>query len=66
MRRAVARVVGFGGEFCREAAVLILVFGFLDWFIDERLFKDIKPLPSDYPFWVLGITLGFFVLGVFF
>jgi hypothetical protein len=46
------------GDFCREAAVLVLIFATLD--------KAIKPAGLDLYnlIWVVAVSLAFFVVGV--
>jgi hypothetical protein len=59
------------GEFCREAAVLIFVFGNLDiWFKSFSGELDKLPLPPGAIFkhviWVFGVAVLFEIVGMFF
>jgi hypothetical protein len=57
-----------GGEYFREASVLILVFGFLDPLVDpansgHALPARFSAIPTSWTVFVLAISLVFFLIG---
>jgi len=56
------------GEFCREAAVLIFVFGNLDFWahLDQRARPPAPGEATNYTLKIFGLTMAFGLLGYLF
>jgi hypothetical protein len=57
-----------GGEYFREASVLILVFGFLDPLVDpanngQAIQARFAAIPTSWTLFVLALSIVFFLIG---
>ena len=60
-RKSVGKMAG---ETIREASVLVLVFGFLDAFLQRQGLEDAGIGPWGFAGWVLLLSIGLWIVGV--